>query len=66
MSVAIGWGYVKWCISIPMGTFLLVDDSVVKVWILVLPYKFTPSFAENFKKLTWMLQFTLNVSWVAR
>ena len=49
MSVA--WSYSKWFMSIVRSTFLLVDHSVVKVWILALVYKSTPTFVEIFFRL---------------
>ena len=48
MIMAVCWSYTKLCISIVKSTILLVDHSVVKVWILVLLYNLTPSFIEVF------------------
>ena len=41
MFVAVCWSYDKWCILIIRSTVPQVDHSVVKVWILTLPYKLT-------------------------
>ena len=45
------WSYAKWCILIIRITVPLVDHSVVKVSVLALPYKTTPSFVEIFSGL---------------
>ena len=46
--VAVCWSYGKLFRSIVGSTVTLVDYSMVKAWILVLPYKPTPSFVESF------------------
>ena len=51
MFVVVCWSYTKWCISILRGTILLVDHFVIKVWILAVPYKLTPSSVEIFSSL---------------
>ena len=43
MFVAVYCSYGKWCVSIVRSTVPLVDHSGVKVWILALLYKSTPS-----------------------
>ena len=51
MFVAVCWRYGRWCISIVSSTVLLVDHPVIKVWILVRPYKLTPSLQKFFSGL---------------
>ena len=34
MLVAVGWGYVKWCLSIVWGLVPLIDHIEIKIWIL--------------------------------
>ena len=46
MFMAVCWNYVKWCISIVRRTVPLVDHAMVKVSILALPYKSTPSIVQ--------------------
>ena len=45
------WSYGKWYVSIVPNTIPLVDHSVVKVWILAMPYKLIPNFVEIFSGL---------------
>ena len=45
MFVAVGWSYSR-VFTIVRSTVPLVDHTVVKIWILALPYKSTPSFVK--------------------
>ena len=55
MFVAVYWSYGKWCISIVRSTIPLVDQSMAKVWILILSYELTSSFVEFFSGLKFSL-----------
>ena len=48
MFVAVCWSYGKCCVFIVRSSIPLVDHSVVKVYILILLYKSTPSFTVTF------------------
>ena len=48
MFETVRWSYAKWCTSIVGIIVQLVDDLVLKVWILVPFYKSTLSFVEIF------------------
>ena len=61
------WSYGKWYILIVRSTVPLVDHSVVKVCILAISYRLTPSFVETFsklKRLTCMSQLTVNLKFL--
>ena len=53
----------KWCILMIRGTFPLLDHSVIKVWILAMPQKLTPSFVKiffsGFTVMTYMSNFDI-------
>ena len=46
MFVAVCWSYSKWCILIVGTTVPLVEYTVLKAFILALPYKSTLNFVE--------------------
>ena len=45
--VAVSWNYGKWFISLVWSAIPLIEQSVVKVWIIALLYISTSSFVEN-------------------